>query len=314
MDNLFKIFPDVMPIFILLSIGYAMKKTKFLSSSTINEINNLLLNILLPILLFKSFLEMEFKFEYLNIILLIYAVNILIFMLAKLLNKVLAINNPYFPLLFTGFAAGAMGIPLFGIVYGIDNIGIFGTIQLGQELYVWTMIFPSLLVLKTGSRNIKRLVISFVKNPILIGIVTGVTLNLAGMQPLFSKNIFLSGIKNTIDLVSPTMLPLILITIGYKVNFDFDELYLPLKTLILRFTVLSSVALLISHFIFNQMLELNYLFQVAVLVLFILPPPFMISLFVSEKEEENQAYVDSTISLSILCSLGLFMVISLFYT
>jgi hypothetical protein len=73
------------------------------------------------------------------------------------------------------------------------------------------------------------------------------------------------------------------------------------------------VTLLINCFIFIAILGLDFYFNVALLVLFILPPPFMVSLFISQDREEDQIYVDNIISLAIISAIILFILLAFIY-
>jgi predicted permease len=52
----------------------------------------------------------------------------------------------------------------------------------------------------------------------------------------------------------------------------------------------------------------------AVLTMFVLPPPFIIQLFIKESDDQNRAYVVNTLSLSTLVTLFAFAIISVLYT
>jgi hypothetical protein len=68
------------------------------------------------------------------------------------------------------------------------------------------------------------------------------------------------------------MIPLILVIIGYQLDFKWSQLSLPSKTILLRMATLLVTALIIIHFVFNQLLKLPHIFSTALLVMFILPP------------------------------------------
>ncbi|AGB42374.1 putative permease [Halobacteroides halobius DSM 5150] len=311
MDSIIRVLPNIIPILCLIILGYILNKLKFTSADTINEFKNFVLNVSLPALLFQSFLEINLEIKYIFIILTVFLANLLMLGIGKFFKKVLKIENPYFALLFTGFAAGVMGIPLFSVAYGAKNVDFFGMVQLGQEFYVWFILFPILSNLKGFVNSLKDRVLSFLESPIIISILLGLVLNLLGYNE-FNNN-FLIGILNTIDLVGQVTLPLILITIGYKIKFKFEGFYLPLKTLGLRLTIFVCLALVIDKFIFQKLLYLKDIFGIALLVMFILPPPFSMSLLVRKDDKKSQIYVDNTISLGIIISLLSFIVIVFVY-
>ena len=70
--NYFEIIPKIIPVFILLSVGYFLKIKKFISSNSISEIKKLIVNISLPALLFISFLDVNLTIEFFFVILIVF--------------------------------------------------------------------------------------------------------------------------------------------------------------------------------------------------------------------------------------------------
>lgn len=313
MNEFLLALPNVLPILFLITLGYLLKINKYLSKTTITELRKFLLNISLPCLMFLAFLNLNFEMKYAAVIIIVFLAKLLVLVInKKLTSNILNIKNPYFPIISTGFAAGIIGIPLFEIVYGVENISKYGIVQLGHEIYVWGILFPLLLGLKNKSGNIKKSLKSFIKSPIMISIILGFGLNMLGYRDFLFNNPLLKSVMNTLELASKITSPLILITIGYQLVFKFEKLYLPLKTVAIRLIFLVPLALIINKFIFNQLLNLDPIFNIALLIMFILPPPFIISLFIPKGQKENQMYVDNTISLSIVTTLIIFVPLALF--
>jgi len=153
MNTYLSIIPRVIPVFVLLAIGYFFKVKQFIDQDTTAELKKIIINFSLPAVLFTSFLTVSFRIEFLLIILLVFLVNLLMLFIGKKVSILNEINDPHFPLLFTGFEVGMLGIPLFGAIYGIGNIKYIGVIDIGQEFYVWFVLFAILLSLQPSGKK-----------------------------------------------------------------------------------------------------------------------------------------------------------------
>lgn len=311
------LIPKVIPIFALLGLGYFLKIKGFISGETTGEIKKLIVNISLPAVLFLAFLNVNFRVEFLLVILVVFLTNMLMLLVGKGVAVRSGVKDPHFPLLFTGFEVGMLGISLFGTIYGLQNIKYIGVIDIGQELYVWFVLLGLLLSLqkRQENRSLKELLKSFITSPIIIAILLGILLNSVGIKSALSNNFLFAAIINSIELVASITIPLILIVIGYEINFKGGSLSLPLRIIMIRLVILLPLALLAGKYIFTDLLNLSVMYSVALTSVMILPPPFIIPLFFSEEDEESgeKTYVYNTLSLSTVVSIAIFIIMTLIY-
>lgn len=309
-----EVISEAIPIILLISLGYYLKSIGFISHKVVSEMKELVVNLSLPALLFLSFLEVNFVPKYLVIILVVLFSNLLMLAIGNGIEKLFDFDDPYFALLFGGFEVGMLGIPLFGAMYGVDKVKYMGVIDIGQELYVWFILLALLFKLRGEAKNIKELSLSFVTSPIIIAVFSGIALNSLGLEELILyNNQFGNGFLETIKLISQITIPVILMIIGYEMEFNFKNISLPLRIIGIRISILIPLALIINQFIFTQILDLNLFYKIALLAMFILPPPFIIPLFIKENERENYTYIYNTLSLGSITTLGLFLLISSIY-
>ena len=78
-----------------------------------------------------------------------------------------------------------------------------------------------------------------------------------------------------------------------------------------RLTVLIGLAVLINTFIIGRILKLDNTFKIALYTMFLLPPPFVIPIFMEDKEEKNKQFILNAISINIILSLVLFIILIL---
>lgn len=68
-----------------------------------------------------------------------------------------------------------------------------------------------------------------------------------------------------------------------------------------------------NKLVFVRILHLDVMYEYALLTIFILPPPFVIAVFMDKDDRENQQYVVNTLSLSTLLSLIVFVMVIMVY-
>lgn len=305
--------PKFLPIILLLLIGKAIKRFNFISEPSIKELKKFVVNISLPALLFFSFLNTNFQYKYILIILVVFMLNIIMLFIGRLLQAVLKIDSKYFSILFTGFEMGMLGFSLYGSVYGPENLGYIGVLDLGQEIYVWFFLTSILLSYQNDSVSIKSSLVSFIKSPVIIAIFSGILLNVLGLSGFLTENVILSGFVSTLSMLSQVTIPFILIIIGYQLNVRFSKLRLPLITIALRLSILMIFGVLINAFLFKHMLRLDDKFSIALFTLLILPPPFIIPLYMRSDNVESEEYVGNTLSLGTAFTIvGFFILILAF--
>ena len=124
MDSFAQIVSRILPIFLLLGLGYWIRQANFLPETTIEDVKKITVNLALPAVLFISFLNTELKLAYLAIFAFTFVVCVGLLWFGRFLKQQRQIPHLYFPFLMTGFEYGMLGISLFGSVYGLENIAV----------------------------------------------------------------------------------------------------------------------------------------------------------------------------------------------
>jgi predicted permease len=127
----------VLPILILVGLGYLIRQRRFLSEQSIEDLRKIVVNLGLPSVLFISFLNIELKITYLVVFAVMFSLCVALFGLGRLLKKVFRVQYEYYPFLMTGFEYGMLGVSLFGSAYGLERIGYIAVIDLGHEIFIW---------------------------------------------------------------------------------------------------------------------------------------------------------------------------------
>ena len=310
-----EILPKVVPIFVLLILGYLFKKKKFIKTNTVNEIKKLIVNFSLPAVLFTSFLDLNIQLNFIWIVLILVLINIVMLYFGKLFASILNKDDPYLPLIFTGFEVGMLGIPLFGTIYGLDNVKFMGVVDIGHELYVWFILLALLLKLKNDNQSsgFKSLFKSFISSPVIISIISALFINISGIITVMEGTLVYSSVMESLDLLASLTIPLILIVIGYEVDFKLEDISLSFKIVFLRLALFIIAGLLIGRYVFTDILSLPQMYSRALLSVLILPPPFILPLFIKKEDLKERLYINSTLSLHTLVSIIIFVLISFIY-
>ena len=303
---------SILPILLLFILGFILQKSKSFSEPTIAGIKRIVSDLALPALMFQAFSTLEIENSYLILVITIFMVCLLMVLLGKALAKPLGMSSPYFPLMMGGFEMGMLGYALFISVYGTEHLGKFALVDLGQVLFVFFVLMALLIKERDGVHNTKVLLRQFVTSPVIIAIFLGILVSLFA-KDIELNNLFLS-LGEFIDLLASLTVPLIAISIGYGIHIKKDGLALAFKTILVRKGLLIILALLINRFLVGGLLGMPAIYRYAVLVMFLTPPPFIITIFMRPGDKESADYVDNTLSMDTLVSIIMVMVATAIYT
>jgi len=217
-------------------------------------------------------------------------------------------GHEYFPFLMTGFEYGMLGISLYGSAYGLENIGPFAIVDLGHELFIWFVFLAMLIKKRDGIQDNRKLLGSFFKSPVIIAILAGIALNLLGVREQLYDYPVTGGIMLTLGYLGNLTVPLILLIVGYGIQLDRDRIKEASTVIGLRLAILLPLAILLSTILVRSILGLNEYFQAAMFTLLILPPPFIIPLYMKPNLVDEKRYVNNVLTVYTLVTIVLFTV------
>lgn len=304
------IVSKVLPIVLLISIGGILKKINFIKQSAIDELKKVIINITLPALLFVAFIDTTLESRYLLICLSVLLTCIIMLMLGHLFKKIFRSENKYFPSVFASFETGMIGYSIFVAVFGVENTYKLAILDLGHIIFVFLVFVGYLDNLNGKTASIKQLAFSFVKSPVIIAVTIGGLLSAIGATEVIRGFSISNSILETIELLANVTVPLICVIIGYELHFDFRNIAKPILTALLRMSILITLAFLINTFLIEGILHLDRVFKIAVYTLFLLPPTFLVPIYIKDNGKDKQ-FVLNTISVHIVLSLTAFLIVNL---
>ena len=214
----------VLPIMLLVALGYVLKRIGFLPAAFAPVANKLVFRVLLPVMLFLNVYGVSATTS-IGIGYILYAtVTVLVFFgLGNLLVVLVTKGNRRAPLLQSVFRSNfaLIGIPLAEALYGAEGVAVAAllsavTIPVYNVLAVLSFSIHS----DKGRLDLGKILRDIAKNPLIIGVLTGAVFLLAkNTIPGFAVE-RAAPLYKTLSYLSGMATPLALITLGAQFEFS----------------------------------------------------------------------------------------------
>jgi predicted permease len=307
-DSVANIIARILPIILIIALGNLIRARSFLSADTVDELRGLVVNFALPPVLFAAFLDMHLETAFVGLFVTMASICVALLGLGYLLHRILHNRHEYLPFLITGFEFGMVGITLFGSAYGLANIGYIAIVDLGHELFIWFVLATLLAARRDGVSSLARTLRGFATSPLIIAILAALTLNLLGVRDWFHETAAGAVVLETFHYLGNLLIPLILILIGYGMGLSWQGIREAAGVVFGRLALLIPLALLVNLLVVRRLLGLGPAFEKAVFTFFILPPPYIIMLFIRREKAEERVYVNNVLSVYTAVALVIFIV------
>ncbi len=202
----------------------------------------------------------------------------------------------------TGFEAGMVGYSVYTVVFGVDKLYEFALIDFGHVTFIFSVFVGLMLKLEQRSKKTSFL-LSFITSPPIIGVLGGLVLGSLGVFKNIESNYILSSIYQTLKYLGSLVVPLICLIIGYDIKFSGRNVKDALKTIAIRLGISIPIALIAGEFLVIKLFGFDIGFKRAVITMMVLPPPFIMPLFIREENQRDMQYVLNTLSLHTIISL-----------
>lgn len=302
MDKVISVIQTALPVFLALGLGMLCRSRNFLSRDGVDALKKVVINLTLPFVLLNAFATAEYSAAALILPALMFFICCLALGLGFLAVRLFRIKGRLTPFLASGFEAGMLGYALFVLLFPDVKVSAFALPDIGQTLFVFTLY----KILLSGKRDWKAIGKDMASTPILWAVAAGVLIGATGLYGKLERW-GVSGILNacTEFLSAPTGM-VILLTVGY----DLVIKEIPWK----KTAGVIAMRLAIMVVCFGVCVALNrtvlsgMLFEGAMLLMLILPPPYVIPVFADEPGERVQ--ISSALSAMTLVTILLFAVCS----
>ena len=305
MNKLAGVLQMILPVLLILFVGMFCRKKGVVKKEGVEGLKALVVNVCLPAVLIKAFLTASYSLGIVIITVSMFAICLAALGLGFVFKKLTKTNTATAPFLLTGFEAGMLGYALYTLLFGADAVTNFATVDLGQVLFVFTVYFSMLRRSEQGS--LKTTLKAMATSPVIIAIAVGVVIGATGLGSLITTSAAGSVVISIFEFVAAPTAALILFVVGFDLKFERANMKLCFSVVLTRLILMAAFCALVLFGI-SALIPVSTTLRWAFILMFLLPPPFVLPIFV--KSENESAFVSATLSLSTLLSLVAFAVIA----
>lgn len=299
------ILETVLPVLIALLLGMLCRKTGFLSRDGVDTLKKVVINLTLPAVLLSAFAAAEYSASTWLLPAILFGLCCLALAMGMLVIKLTRMKSRLAPFLASGFEAGMLGYALFVLLFPDKSVSKFAILDIGQTLFVFTLY----KILLSGKRDLRTIGKDMLTTPILWAVAAGICIGATGLYSWMTK-IGAGGVFDSItSFVSAPTGMVILLTVGYdlvpkEIPWRKTAGLLAMRLIIMAIIVALGVLL-------NRTLLGGSIFEGALLLMCILPPPYVIPIFADEPAERVQ--ISASLSAMTLMTMILFAVLSVVF-
>lgn len=309
MDKIVGVLQMVLPVLLMLGIGMLCRKKSIVQKQGIAGLKALAVNVCLPAVLLRAFSTATYSLGIIAITLAMFMVCLIALGAGFLLTKLKRAPR-ITPFLLTGFEAGMLGYALYTLMFGAQAVTDFATVDLGQVLFVFTVYLSLLRRRDTREKgSLAASLRAMATSPIIIAITAGVAIGASGLGAVINDTAAGSIIAGTLDFIAAPTAAVILFVVGYDLSFKKQNLKAALSAVAARAILM---ALLCAAVLFGigALLPISDTLRWAFILMFILPPPFVLPIFTTSDDET--AYASAALSMHTVLTLIAFGVIAFF--
>ncbi len=307
MDKISSVSTLAVPLLVMLVIGVVLRRKKMITPQGISDIKTIIINVCLPAVIFTAFYNAEYNASTAIITVVIFSILVAALLVGFLFKKIFKIKKEVMPFLNTGFESGMLGYTLFALLFGAENLGYYAITDFGQEIFIFTVFMTMLNLRNSPDYTIKKALRNIFTAPPFLAIIAGVIVGVTGLGRAMDASQVGAVINSAVSFMSAPISALILLVIGYSIELSRPNLKASFQTIALRVVTVYALYLL-AFFLLNALLPMNPLNNWALLLFFILPPPFVVPIFV--RKEAEQPFIATTLSIYSLFSIAAYIILA----
>ena len=326
---------SLVSITILITAGVLLTRRGLLGARAVDGLKALIINLTLPLLLLRAFLQLEPGGANAVLALAVFAACAVMGGIGAMLARVANLPKPETRLLFQGFEAGMLGYAFFAALHASDRLPAFAALDLGQVVYVFIVLMVQMSILEQrrvrelslvgrprddlgeavgpggeGATGDSRSPLTFpwrdlVASKVLWAIFGGLTISLVApgaAVAIAGPDGFTAAIFDTIGGLT---MPLVSLVIGASLASGIPRDPAIVKIVALRTFVGLGLGLVFGLLIVPA-LGFSEWYSKAAIMLFVLPAPFVIPVYYTR----NAAFVSSVLTLSTAVAIVLIAVLA----
>ena len=296
----------VLPVILMMGIGKFLGISGLIDDHTVAGIKAIISNIMLPVTLFDALAMTIFQGKDMLLVGACFVAFCAILGVAFLLRPLFGEYKTYAPFLCCGIEGGMLCYSLYMTIYGSESLGTLLRIDLANILFAFTVFLFMIKSVGQGNVDLGQIAKDYTKNPVVIGIVLGIIASLTGLGQALAASSIYTVYAPVKDMITAPLGALVLITVGYGLEFDKDILAAVVKVsavrLILNAAALSIIVVLFKSYWVEQAL------LVAITLEFFMPAQFITPIYIDD--EKQQKFASTQLSCYSLIAIAAFVVIN----
>ena len=305
MENLFDVATVIAPIFVTVYLGMTARKKALITPEGVQGIQQFVLNIALPCLIFNSVLTAKVGAESLAVMALLFP-----FVLGTTLwaFRIGRKKYPYknLPMMFGAQESGMLGVPLYLILFGSANIYHMVILDLTQAIVG----HPTIAILSCDagdSPKTSAILKKILASPLVIACLVALGLNLSGAAiPLLESNIG-QVISEVTTFLGQPVSTLMIFSVGYNLSLSAENRGEILKLCLIRLLTYAAIGGVLQMLLF-LIPNITAMTRWAMLLYCFLPASYIApSLGKTEQEQTVASGVSSlltVVTLAVFCAIA----------
>jgi malate permease and related proteins len=309
MDKLTGVLEMIVPVVLMIAAGIICRKRGVIQKPGIAGLKSFVVNLALPAVLVRAFYKASYSLDLIIIAATMFGVCLAALGLGYAYKTWTCSSRRTATFMMSGFEAGMLGYALYTLLFGQSHVTSFATVDLGQVLFVFTVFLTMLRADGTKRVSFGETLRGIVTSPVIIAIALGIIVGATGMGRWLHTTPAGGIIEKSLDFFALPTAAVILLVIGYELEFGKVDLRQILGTVLMRVAIMGvfCVAVLLG---LRTLVKMDEHLKWAIILMFTLPPPFVVTIFVDDDREN--ASVSATLSAYTVLSLILFAVIACF--
>ena len=305
MEKFFSVAAVIAPIFITVYLGMVARKKALITPEGVQGLQQFVLNMALPCLIFNSILTAKVGAESLAIMgmLFPFVLGVTLWAFRKGKKK-----YPYknLPMIFGAQESGMLGVPLFLILFGSANVYHMVILDLTQAIVG----HPTIAIVSCDAGDSPKpgeILKKVFTSPLVIACLIALGLNLSGAGTLLLESGIGQVVTEVTTFLGQPVSTLMIFSVGYNLSLSAENRGEILKLCLLRLTIFSAIAGVLQ-LLLCLIPNITALTRWAMLLYCLLPASYIApSLGKTEQERTIASGVSSlltVVTLAVFCAIA----------
>jgi len=295
---LFDLLEMALPMLFMVCAGMLCRKSGLVRAEAIDGMKVLVTNILLPLVVVKSYASIAISTDLIWIFLVATGIHLLAFLIGWATRRAVPEFPQYYPFLLSSSETGMIGYAMIAMVYGPASMSYLALFDLCGAPFFYAVFFPFLnRAIAVHPQPILR---TLLRTPIMWALAAGVLLNVSGVAAALSSTPWAALFAGFVATVTAPITGLIFFVVGYNIAIDRALIWPVLKTSLMRLAVMAGLCAL-GTLVFDRVGLADPMYKYAMYITFALPASYLCCIFA--QKEDAQRYIGTQLSLHAILAI-----------